>query len=496
MSQNEEKLRITNKDELRRRHAGNYESINNGERYLLPYEVQLRNQPPEFFKQLSEYDFLKSATSGIKLTLSGLLDELKCLDDLESGRGFWKNFNESALNKHLNPIIGCDSWKKAYLKINRETDIDKPHHNDMLKCVYLLAHLHKASSSYIRQLARESDVWSTDLRVYYPRKDFEFSEEYSGYLSELYANILFDQPPKIRRLVKCLDVCIEKLTNHADSDWIAPFLKHRTIDSDAPSLKILKFNQIALSTHHTALNSYLQDKISGPFDLTSFDKLKANENDQSVVLIASAQQYELVAALCMRVLLQNPLREENGWWVSEGAPPISHEDMKLCIDAVTNAFSADALNQLKIESDGTKNGKRDTSIPAAVKKLAEQNPETVEEIFMIGSADFARVPELYSHYLRKRCEYAIATIRSSGDLGKSVLSNIAETPQAVVESMQPNPNLKVVLDYIRGNNLNQISTDIEDLERDLMFARLREGEDVKVGIIYQFINPSLPPRRL
>ncbi|HHC7117584.1 TPA: hypothetical protein ACN373_000850 [Vibrio parahaemolyticus] len=496
---NKEKQEITNNDSLRRRHAGNYKSIDNGERYLLPYEAYLSTQPPEFFEQLSDYDFLKSSVPSVSLNFSGLLDELKCLDDLESERGFWKNFNESALNRYLNPILGIakdsQGWKKKYLKIRKETDTDKPHHNDMLRCVYLLAYLHKASPSYIRQLVVENDVWSTDLRVYYPRKDFAFSEEFCGYLSELYSNILFHQPDKIRRLIKCLDVCIEQLTKHANSEWVAPFLTHRTNDTDPPSLKILKYNQIASITHFSALNSYLQDKVSGPFSPNSFAKLEANEKESSgIQIVATAQQYKLVAALCMRIPLPNSLQKVHGEWVSEGMDPIACKDMDLCIEAVANALAEDALNQLKIESDGTKSGKRDTSIPAAIKKLAEQNPQTVEEILKIGSPDFASVPELYSFYLRKRSEYAIAKLRSSGGVKNAVLSHMPPTTLSVIKSMQPNPNLRKVLDYIRGNNLDKISFDIEELERDLMIMRLREGEDPKVGLIYQFVSQSLPPR--
>lgn len=496
---NNRKLEITSSDSLRRRHAGNYQSIDNGERYLLPYEVYLRTQTPEFFKQLSDYDFLKSPITNASLTFPGLLDELKYLDEQESGKGFWKNFNESALKIHLNRILGTvkdnQGWKKTYLKTGKETDANKPHHNDMLKCIYLLAHLHKASPSYIRYLANENDVWSTDLRVYYPRKDFPLSEEFGGYLSELYANILFHQPDKIRRLIKCLDVCIEKLIQYADSNLIAPFLKGRTNDTDPPSLKILKYNQIASITHFSALNEYLKDKVTGPFTSTSFTKLEENEKIKNAPqVVATAQQYRLVAALCMRIALPNPLRKKNRIWVSEGTEPISCKDMELCIEAVANALSADALCQLKIESDGTKSGKRDTSISAAIKKLAEQNPHTIEAIFNISSADFANVPELYSFYLRKRSEYAIATIRRSGGLNTSVLSHMPQTPEAVIKSMQPNPNQDKVFDYIKGNNIDQISRDIEELEHDLEKKRNREGDYSKVGLIYQYICNDLPPR--
>lgn len=120
---NKEKLEITNSDSLRRRHAGNYKPIDNGERYLLPYEVHLRTSPPEFFEQLSDYDFLKTPINDAALTFSGLLDELECLGELDSDRGFWKNFNESALNRYLNPILGTakgkQGWKKKYLKIKQ-----------------------------------------------------------------------------------------------------------------------------------------------------------------------------------------------------------------------------------------------------------------------------------------------------------------------------------------------------------------------------------------
>ncbi|HDY9183696.1 TPA: hypothetical protein RRJ06_002548 [Klebsiella pneumoniae] len=496
-----EKLEITNKDSLRRRHAGNYTPIDNGEGYLLPYEVLLRNQPSEFFEQLSDYDFLKPSISGsAPLTFTGLQKELECLDDLDSGTGFWKNFNESALNRYLNPILGTtkkkQGWKQVYIKKGKETDADKPHHYDMLRCVYLLAHLHKASPSFIRQLAEENDVWSTDLRVYYPRKDFAFSEEYAGYLSELYANMLFYQQDKIRRLIKCLDVCIEKLAKFANSGLIAPFLKDRTKDTDSPSLKILKYSQIASITHFTALNKYLQNKVSGTFSPISFAELEANEKDPSgLQIVATAQQYKQVAALCMRLPLQSPLREANGSWVSEGTDPITCQDMKICIDIVANALAADALNQLRIESDGSKSGKRDTSIPAAIKKLAEQNPQTIEDILRIGSPDFASIPELYSFYLRKRSEYALAKARSLGGLKMSVLSNMPQTPLAVIESMQPNPNTERVLDYIRGNNLDKISDDIERLEGHLLTARfLARAEPMNVGLIYQYALQCLPPR--
>ncbi|MCA2488961.1 MULTISPECIES: hypothetical protein [Vibrio] len=496
-----EKLEITNKDSLRRRHAGNYKPIDNGEGYLLPYEIRLRNQPSEFFEQLSDYDFLKpSITGSAPLTFAGLQKELECLDDLDSGTGFWKNFNESALNKYLNPILGTtkkkQGWKQVYIKKGTETDADKPHHDDMLRCIYLLAHLHKASPSFIRQLAAESDIWSTDLRVFYPRKDFAFSEEYGGYLSELYANMLFYQPNRIRRLIKCLDICIEKLTNHANSDLISPFLKDRTKDTDSPSLKILKYSQIASVTHFAALNNYLKGKVTGTFDTASLAKLEANEKDPSGLQItATSQQYKLVAALCMRLPLPNPLRELNGSWVSKGTEPIAFQDMEICIDAVANALAADALNQLRIESDGTKSGKRDTSIPAAIKKLAEQNPQTIEDILRIGSPDFASIPELYSFYLRKRSEYALAKARSLGSLKMSVLSNMPQTPLAVIESMQPNPNTKRVLDYIRGNNLDKISDDIEKLERNLFMERLlARAEPMNVGLIYQYVLQCLPPR--
>lgn len=496
---NKEKLEITNKDSLRRRHAGNYKPIANGERYLLPYEVHLQKQPLKFFEQLSDFDFLKPSTTGTALTFADLQKELSCLDDLDSGTGFWKNFNESALNGYLNSILGTteknQGWKQVYLKKSKETDAVKPHHDDMLKCIYLLAYLHKASPSFIRQLALDNDVWSTDLRVYYPRKDFSFSEEYAGYLSELYANMLFQHPEEIRKLIKCLDICIEKLTQHADSDWITHFLKHRSEDTTPPSLKILKYNQIASITHFSALNKYLQDKITGQIAQTSFANLEANEKDPSGLQIAAtAQQYKLVATLCMRIPLPSPLRKVDGSWVSEGTDPIVCKDMELCIDAVANALAADALNQLKIESDGTKSGKRDTSISAAVKKLAEQNPQSIEEILRTGSPDFASVPELYSFYLRKRSEYAIAKARSPEGLKASVLPNMPQTPNAVIESMKPNPNLKRVLDYIKGNNLNQISLDIEALEFDLMMSRRKVKDYSKVGLIYQYVLPSLPPR--
>ncbi|ENP8454796.1 hypothetical protein ACEI25_001420 [Photobacterium damselae] len=503
----EEKLTITNKDFLRRRHAGNYTPIDNGELYLLPYEVQLKEKPPEFFEQLSDYDFLKPHDATTKLTFAGLKNELSCLDDSDKGNEFWKNFNGSALNEYLNPILGITKkeqgrkktypksgketipkkepgWKKTYLKSGKETDSDKPFHNDMLKCIYLLAHMHKASPSYIRQLAEVGDAWSTDLRVYYPRKDFEFSEEYSGYLAELYANILFYQPQNIRKVVKNLDVAIEMLVKYADSDWIAPFLERQTKDTDSPSLKILKFNQVASIRHFEALNTYLKDKISGTFSNKSFSELEAKQKHLTgAQIVANTNQYKLVAAICMRLAVKSPIQKKQGNWVSEKTYPIPCSAMDLCIDTITNALAADALRQLKIESEGTKCGKKDTSIPAAIKKLVQQNPQSVDDILNSNAPDCANVPEVFAHYLRKRSEYAVASIRGRG-LKSTILSNWAMSSFSVLKSMEPHPNTKKVLDYIERNNLSQINADIEELERKLP----------EKGFIYDYALHDLPKR--
>lgn len=203
----------------------------------------------------------------------------------------------------------------------------------------------------------------------------------------------------------------------------------------------------------------MKDKVTGTFAPTSFAKLEENEKDPSgLPIVATAQQYKLVAALCMRLPLPNPLHEENGSWLSKGTDPITCQDMEICIDTVANSLAADALNQLRIESDGTKSGKRDTSLPAAIKKLAEQNPQTIEDILKINSPDFASIPELYSFYLQKRSEYALAEARSLGSLEMSVLGNMPLTPQAVIKSMQPNPNTEKVLEYIRETTWTRSAT--------------------------------------
>jgi len=56
------------------------------------------------------------------------------------------------------------------------------------------------------------------------------------------------------------------------------------------------------------------------------------------------------------------------------------------------------------------------------------------------------------------------------------------------------PNIRRVLDYIRGNNLNQINMDIEKLEFYLMTCRHKEKDYSKIGLIYQYVLQSLPPR--
>ena len=87
--ENQEKFLVTNRDELRRRHKGNYKAVTNGEIYLLPYEVSLRSKSDSFFSSLSNYDFLKNTDNDGQLTLTGLRQELWVLDDENSNNDFF-----------------------------------------------------------------------------------------------------------------------------------------------------------------------------------------------------------------------------------------------------------------------------------------------------------------------------------------------------------------------------------------------------------------------
>lgn len=484
-SESQEKLLVTNKDELRRRHKGNYEAVANGEIYLLPYEVSLRSKSDSFFLSLSNYDFLKSTDIDGQLTLKGLKQELQVLDDEKSNSDFWKNLNDSALKTHLNTILGLyrgnkknKDWRRTYLKQTKETDIDKPYHNDMLKCLYLLAHLHKASPTFIRQLALVNDAWSTDLRVYYPRKDFIFSEEYGGYLAELYSNILYHQPDEVRKVLKNLDRLIDKMVELSEGIF-RDILDRRSADNDSPSLKILKYNQISSITHHQALQRYLTDKITGAFYNDSFDCLKNRDNHG----LANERHYWLVAAQCLRLKLRNPMTKKGDYWYSDGNQSISQQDVDYLISLHANALAADALQDLKLESLGSKSGKKDTSLPAAIRKMAEQNPQTVNEILEAPALDVANIPEIYTKYIVYRTQYA-ELYRKKRHL-------------EFIKNMKPNPKVEKVLNYIKGNNLAQIHADVDEIERKVKLMNVLHGnmDNIEgVTIVFEYGMHELPKR--
>lgn len=486
----DEKLEITDKDALRRRHAGNYKPLDNGEIYQLPYEVELAFKEQTFFDDLSDFDFLKPPSSIGKLSLKALRAELMRLDDNAEGTDFWKNFHDSALKSHLNVILGTvkvserdKDWRKRYLKQTGEKDESKPHHNDMLRCIYLLAHMHKASPSYIRQLSTMGCAWSTDLRLYYPRTDFAFSEEYGAYLSELYANILYHQPAGIRKLVKYLDKLIEKLVRLSDSSFVAAILNGRSEDADSPGLKILKYNQIASVTHFQALNQLLSEKIIGSFTDSSFAEFEA-KGTQS---FAAASHYRLVAAQCLRLCIGVPSEKRGDMWYPASADPICQGQIEQTIEVYSNALAADALNGLKFESDGTKSGKKDTSIPSAIKKMAEQNPQSIDEILAAKSLDCSNIPELYSKYMVLRTKYAAASKCGAG--------------QDVINSLCSSPKIKLVLEYIRGNSLQKIHADISKLEKQLACMRYvnsfgQQCNDIENStLIYEYDLHDLPDRK-
>lgn len=481
----DEKLIITDKDSLRRRHAGNYKALTNGEMYQLPYEAELSSRNQSFFEGLSDFDFLKNPSSIRNLSFKDLRAELTLLDDNTKGNEFWKNFNDSAL-KYLNVILGtkkAKDWRKTYLKQAGEKDEDKPHHNDMLRCIYLLAHMHKASPSYIRELAATDCAWSTDLRLYYPRTDFAFSEEYGAYLAELYTNILYHQPVSIRKLLKYLDKIIEKLVGYSDSASVGRILNGRSADTDSPGLKILKHNQIASISHFQALNQFLSEKITGSFTDSSFAELEENENPS----LTTAQHYKLVAAQCVRIEIGVPSKKCGDVWYPASADPIHQKQIDDTIEVYANALAADALNGLKFESEGSKSGKKDTSISSAIKKMAEQNPQTIDDILASTSLNCLNIPELYSKYMILRTKYAAAT--KFGD------------EQALLAQLMPNRKVERVLEYVRGNNLEKIHADIEELEMQLvcmrMFNRLGQKNNNidNSTLIYEYDFHDLPDRK-
>lgn len=450
----EEKQEITNVDKLRRRHAGDYQPVANGEVYLLPYEDELNRRDYDFFNALSDFDFLKAGILDRPLTLKRLKKELSNLDNTEKGTEFWKNFNASALNKYLDKILS-KNWR-AYL--SKKGEECSKNNNDILRCLYLLSHLHQASPSFIRQLAAFDDIWSTEFRVYYPRKDFLETDAYGAFLSELYVNILYHQPDGIRKIIKNLDSIIDKLVEFAEEPIVNHILCGTSPDIDPPSLNILKYNQVASISHFSALKKYISGYVSGSYSSESAVILEQREHSLTgAQIVASANDYKLVAALGVRMNL--------------GVPSYPDDDNRDICNQVYNALASDANRKLYFESEGTKGGKKDTSIASAVHTLARQNPQTIEEILLATTLDASNVPEIYSSYINSRAHYVIMGLQGP------------KKQQEMIDGMKSNDKkIEQVFSYIFNNNLNKILKDME-----MLHVRLPNG-------IFSYGIRNLPSR--
>ncbi len=424
-----EKRLMADIDSLRSRHRGNYTPISNGERYLLPYEVELRKKTHHFFTSLSKYDPL-NPNQEPELSLKGLREELLHLDNAEKLTGFWDNFTGYALKKYLNQILATNNWRKTYLKQSRDKTL-KPYHNEMLKCLYILAHLHKADPSFIGELAKVNNEWSGELRIYYPRLDILKSESFSACMAQLFSDILHHQPESIRVVTKYLDQLIDLLIKHVNHPQIAHMLTLRSDDTDGPGLKILKHSQIATITHNNAINKRLKDAISGDYSSVSMEELARLPHQHT-----TAKHYHKAAVIMLRVHYRGPIHPEM---------MLAHpEHVTNAIRTFANGLAADALRGLKLESKGTKDGKKDTSLAASIRKLVEKNPKPQLELLQSLEVDFSGIPELHSKYLEGRIQYVV-NHEVDPEINKTFLDGMG----------QPF-GYDHVLDYIRGNNLEAI----------------------------------------
>lgn len=433
---------ISDKDALRARHASDYIPISNGEGFNLAYEQELRSKPSEFFHQLSKYHFLnrqQKAGAGT-LTRKELMKELQALDSDETNVGsFWKQFSAKKLTPYLNLILQVEKWQDL---INSKHPKDKAVHDDLLKTIYLLAHLHKAEPSFLKQLAEFDDVWSVEFRHFYPRCDFVDSEYYGACLSEFCINALYNQPISVRVAIKNLDTIIDKLVEHYQHPIVQEVLSSTSPDKDLPSLKVLKYSYLAGSFNYSALNSYLSPLITGEFTADSPDILRERSRGRSgAQLPASYNDYRIVAAMCVKAH-------------SAESPHFLEDEHKMTVhEVIFSALAADANRGLRVESQGSKYGQRDTSIAASVKKLAKRNPNTIEGVFNSQSPDFSGVPEIHTKYLYLRSQYACLVAQGTGR-EIEMINNIQLDRSRLINVHQ----------YIFNNNLEKILEDMVELE--------------------------------
>ncbi|MUJ20453.1 hypothetical protein [Aliivibrio fischeri] len=465
---NTEKTEIIDVQKLIERHSGDFIPVTNGEFLKLPYEAEIERKDKGFFDSLSPYDFMSSNKAD--LTLKGLKLELQILDNNIDGISFWKNFNDSALQKHLQNILGKE-WR-SYLKTRPETNEDKPHHNDMLKCLYLLAHLHKSSAFFIRQLSKQYDLWSIDLKLYAPRNDIENSLAYSAFLAELHTNILFKQKPNIRKLIKNLDHVIDLLVKNSETSLVQALLQNKSPDNDPPSLKILAYSWISLITHNIELQNILKDQITGAYDDNSASELdKKHKSMFGGQIKATSVDYEIIAAQAMRLVLGKP--------ISQCDYEMCQKSLKELQRELTNAFCADANRGLSFASKSTKWGKAEMSLSSAMKKMADKNSKSLPEILATTTLNIIDVPEVYSSYVLNRAHYVVLT--HSGELHMA---------KDKIKRMGLNSQIELVFEYFKNNNLESISNDLEKLNLTL----IKEG---KKGADLFFCNEEmeLMPRK-
>ncbi|AZL83327.1 hypothetical protein EIJ81_00215 (plasmid) [Aliivibrio salmonicida] len=448
---NIEKNQITDVQKLIDRHSGSFIPVNNGESFKLCYEAEIERKDTDFFDALSPYDFMTNGCS--ELTLKGLKLKLQNLDNTLDGNSFWKNFSDSALQKYLHIILG-KKWR-TYLRTGAETNEDKPHHDDILKCLYLLAHLHKSNPFFIRQLSMQYDLWSIDLKLYAPRNDIHNSLAYSAFLAELHTNMLFKQSLQIKRLIKNLDHVIDLLVKYSDMSEVKALLQKRSPDTDPPSLKILAYSWISSITHNIKLHDVLKDNIAGEYNDNSASDLDKKQEDKfGGQVIATSNDYENVAAQGIRMALGRP--------ISDSEYNECESDLIDLRTELVNAFCADANRSLSFGSKSTKWGKSEISLQSAIKKMTRKNLKSFHQILKTTTLNIIDVPEVYSSYVLNRSQYVMLIHSGQEDMANNK-----------IELMRRNPSTECVLNYLKHNNLESISTDVEKLNLSL----LRDGRN-------------------
>lgn len=391
------------------------------------------------FKELSKFHFLNNDYNAVKLDLDSLKLELnnKHSSKFDKGSNFWKNFQNSFLNKKLSKVLGSN-WR-MYL--------DGEHHNDLLKTIYLLGTLHITDSSFFGLLLKKNNKKMCDHQLLYPKFNESKPSRFSAYLAELYSNILYHQDNRTKVTIKNLDLSIVNLFHNIDLILKIINITPENVKSGAPSIQVLKYITVVFLSHQRKLDDYIEKEIIN--HLIERKEVKNLNLDEKI--------YDTVAMLTSSIVLRDEIHNRR----------ISKEQLSICIDTIKKALIEDAQGNFKLEADWQYDGVKETSLRSRLKDYYEGNKGyDLNDVYNLFPADHQIIPDIYSRYLRIRALFSLQIVGhlkyidkilyENNLLSSSCLAKVNSGDFKIVDKSKLEKSVPILSKFILSSNIDTI----------------------------------------